>query len=54
MNGRAQPLASNNHLLGVLAVPKIAVTGAGGAPLPSAPPCILHLRRPAIGADLHG
>jgi hypothetical protein len=25
-----------------------------GAPLPSAPPCIRHLRRPVTGADLHG
>ena len=29
MNSLAQPLAGNNHLLGVSAVPKIAVTGAG-------------------------
>src|SRR5205814_129392 len=25
-----------------------------GAPLPSAPSCIRHLRRPVTGADLHG
>src|ERR1700730_7208352 len=25
-----------------------------GAPLPSAPPCIRHLRRPVTGADLQG
>jgi hypothetical protein len=33
---------------------KLPLRAPVGAPLPSAPPCILHLRRPETGADLQG
>src|ERR1700732_24020 len=32
----------------------VRLAGPLGAPLPSAPPCIRHLRRPMTGADLQG
>src|SRR6266851_3291851 len=33
---------------------KLPLRAPVGAPLPSAPPCIRHRRRPVTGADLHG